>query len=70
MRLPSLWVTMADMPGTPPTHVARCRPGLPTDATLTCSLRALLIASSPKNVKKRFASIPSIRAPFAMISAG
>src|SRR5581483_6720208 len=47
-------------------QVARCRPGLPTVATLTCSCTALLIASSPQNVKNRLASIPSMRAPWAM----
>src|SRR5476651_2541573 len=35
-----------------------------------CSFRFLWIASSPKNVKNRFASIPSARAPLAMIRPG
>ncbi len=45
-------------------------PGLPTVATLMWSWRFFVIASSPKNVKKTFASMPSIRAPFAMIRPG
>ena len=59
-----------DTPGSPPGHRGQVRPGLPTVATLMCSWRALWMASSPKKVKNRFASIPSARAPFAMISAG
>jgi hypothetical protein len=35
-----------------------------------CSWRFREIASIPKNVKKRFASMPSMRAPFAMIRPG
>ncbi len=66
----SLWVTRAETPGMPPAQVARCRPGLPTVATLTCSCLALLIASRPKKVKKRLASMPSMRAPLAMIKPG
>ena len=47
-----------------------CMPGLPTVATLMCSMRLAWMASSPKNVKKRLASMPSARAPLAMISPG
>src|ERR1051326_2231787 len=35
-----------------------------------CSWRALWTASRPKKVKNRFASIPSARAPLAMIRPG
>jgi len=66
----NLCVTTADTPGKPPAQVARWRPGFPTVATLTWSCLALLIASSPKKVKNRFASIPSMRAPLAMINPG
>src|SRR6266508_5473412 len=59
-----------DTPGSPPSMVAKCRPGLPTVAILMWSWRALWIASRPKNVKNRFASMPSARAPLAMISPG
>ncbi len=65
-----MWVASADIPGRPPMIVAMCIPGLPTVATLMCSMRLRWTASSPKNVKNRLASIPSARAPFAMISAG
>ena len=64
------FVMSVDTPGSPPANVGKWRPGLPTVAILMWSWRALWMASSPKNVKKRFASIPSARAPFAMISAG
>ena len=47
-----------------------CSPGLPTVAILMWSCRFLLIASRPKNVKNRLASMPSARAPLAMIRAG
>ena len=47
-----------------------CMPGLPTVATLILPIRFLMMASRPKNVKKRLASMPSIRAPLAMISPG
>ena len=50
--------------------VGRWRPGLPTVAILMCSWRALWMASRPKKVKKRLASMPSARAPLAMISPG
>src|SRR6516162_3560394 len=53
------WVITDDTPGRPPAQVARCRPGLPTVASLMCSWRALWMASRPKKVKKRFASMPS-----------
>ena len=65
-----MWVAMADMPGSPPSMVAMCMPGLPTVATLMCSKRFLWMASRPKKVKNRLASIPSARAPLAMISPG
>ena len=58
------------MPGRLPTMVARCRPGLPTVATLMCSCRFFVMASRPKKVKNRLASMPSARAPLAMMSAG
>ncbi len=58
------------MPGIAPSQVGRCMPGLPTVATLIFSLRSLRIASRPKKVKKRSASMPSIRAPLAMIRPG
>jgi hypothetical protein len=63
-------VTSDDMPGTPPSQVGRWRPGSPTVETFTWLWRERWIASSPKNVKNRFASMPSMRAPFAMISPG
>ena len=63
-------VAMADMPGSTPIRLAMCMPGLPTVATLMWSVRSRWMASSPKNVKKRLASIPSARAPLAMISPG
>ena len=63
-------VASAENPGKAPSHVGRCMPGFPTVATLIFSYRSLRIASSPKNVKKRSASTPSMRAPFAMISPG
>ena len=50
--------------------VARWRPGLPTVASLMWSWRAWWMASRPKNVKNRLASMPSARAPLAMISPG
>ena len=59
-----------DTPGSPPAIVARCRPGLPTVATLMWSIVVRWTTSRPKNVKKRLASIPSARAPLAMINAG
>ena len=65
-----MWVASADMPGRPPTIVAMCMPGLPTVATLMCSMRLPWMASRPKNVKNRLASMPSARAPLAMISPG
>jgi len=46
-----------ETPGRPPASVAKCRPGLPTAATLMCSHRFLWIASRPKNVKNRLASL-------------
>ena len=58
------------MPGSAPTSVAMCMPGLPTVATLMCSMRFTWMASNPKNVKKRLASIPSALAPLAMMSPG
>ena len=63
-------VASAEKPGMAPIQVGMCMPGFPTVATLIFSKRSLRIASSPKKVKKRSASIPSIRAPLAMISAG
>ena len=45
-------------------------PGLPTVATLILAWWSLRIASSPKNVKNTFASMPSMRAPLAMIRPG
>src|SRR5258708_6121707 len=39
--------------GRPPPQVARCRPGLPTVASLMCSCRALWIASRPKKAKEQ-----------------
>ena len=68
--LASWCVTIALMPGSPPSQVARCSPGLPTVATLMCSCRLRLIASIPKKVKNRLASMPSMRAPLAMIRPG
>ena len=47
-----------------------CMPGLPTVATLMRAWRSLRIASRPKNVKNTFASMPSMRAPLAMIRPG
>ena len=47
-----------------------CMPGLPTVATLILPILFLVIASMPKNVKNRLASMPSIRAPLAMIRPG
>ena len=64
------WIMTEETPGTPLAQVARCRPGLPTVASLMCSCRALWTALRPKKVKNRFASIPSARAPLAMISPG
>src|SRR5688572_28250499 len=58
------------MPGRPPAHVARCRPGLPTVEILMCSWRLAWMASRPKKVKNRLASMPSARAPLAMIRPG
>ena len=66
---PIILVAIHDMPGI----ALQCRhvqAGVPTVATLTFAWRSFRIASSPKNVKKRSASIPSMRAPLAMISAG
>ncbi|MCU0773219.1 MAG: hypothetical protein MUC74_01580 [Ideonella sp.] len=63
-------VASADMPGSPPSIVGMCMAGLPTVATLMCSLRPFRIASSPKKVKNTCASMPSIRAPLARISPG
>jgi hypothetical protein len=65
-----IFVTSQEKPGIAPIHVGMCRPGFPTVATLIFSRRSLRIASSPKNVKKRSASMPSMRAPLAMISPG
>ena len=65
-----MWVMTELMPGKPPSQVATCRPGLPTVATLMCSWRLAWMASRPKKVKKRLASIPSARAPLAMIRPG
>ena len=70
----SIWrciiVASAEKPGRAPSRVGRCMPGLPTVATLIFSWRSFRIASRPKNVKKTSASMPSIRAPLAMISPG
>ena len=71
----SIWrciiqVASADMPGSAPRSVGMCMPGLPTVATLMASCRFRRMASSPKNVKKTFASMPSMRAPLAIISPG
>ena len=63
-------VISAETPGSAPTMVGMCRPGLPTVATLMWSWRSLWTASMPKKVKNRLASMPSLRAPLAMISAG
>jgi hypothetical protein len=63
-------VAMALMPGRPPSRVGMCIAGLPTVATLMCSMRCLWMASSPKKVKNRLASMPSARAPLAMIRPG
>ena len=63
-------VARADMPGRPPSRVGMCIPGLPTVATLMWSIRFFWTTSMPKKVKNRFASMPSARAPLAMISAG
>jgi len=38
-----------------------CFPALPTVATLMLCIRFLMMASSPKNVKKSKASMPSMR---------
>ena len=65
-----IFVASQDMPGIAPTRVGMCIPGFPTVATRIFRWRSLRIASSPKKVKKRSASMPSIRAPFARISAG
>ena len=65
-----IFVAIQDMPGMAPTRVGMCRPGLPTVATLMRACRFFVIASSPKKVKKTFASIPSMRAPLAMIKPG
>jgi hypothetical protein len=62
-------VAIAETPGSPPSIVGMCMPGLPTVATLMWSMRSLRMASSPKNVKNRLAAMPSIRAPLAMINA-
>ena len=70
MRFCMSCVTNDDTPGKPPSIVGRCSAGLPTVATCRCAWRAMLIASRPKKVKKRFASIPSRRAPLAMNSPG
>jgi hypothetical protein len=64
------FVATHDMPGMAPIHVGRCMPGFPTVATLTLSMRSFRIASSAKNVKKTSASMPSMRAPLAMIRPG
>ena len=71
----SIWrfiirVASADIPGSTPSSVGMCMPGFPTVATLMFSWRSLRIASRPKNVKKTLASMPSMRAPFAMIRPG
>ena len=63
-------VAMADMPGTAPSHVIMCMPGLPTVAILILLIRLVMIASNPKKVKNRLASMPSMRAPLAMIRPG
>src|ERR1039457_1597946 len=69
--LRSMWcVITPGTPGSPPASVARCRPGLPTVAILMCSWRLRLMASRPKKVKNRLASMPSALGPLAMISAG
>ena len=65
-----IFVAIQDMPGRAPIRVGMCMPGLPTVATLILPCRFFVIASSPKKVKKTFASMPSIRAPLAMIRPG
>ena len=63
-------VASQDMPGIAPIQVGMCMPGLPTVPTLIFSIRSLRITSRPKKVKKRLASIPSMRAPLPMIRPG
>jgi len=63
-------VASHDIPGRTPISVGMCMPGLPTVATLMWPCRFLVIASSPKKVKKTLASMPSMRAPLAMIRPG
>ena len=43
---------MADIPGMAPIKVGICMAGLPTVATFILSILFLMMASSPKNVKK------------------
>src|SRR6266568_2708753 len=59
-----------DMPGSAPRRVGMCIPGFPTVATFRLFIRFLMIASRPKKVKKTEASIPSMRAPLAIIRPG
>ena len=65
-----IFVASHDIPGIAPISVGMCMPGLPTVATLIFAERFLRIASRPKNVKKMSASMPSMRAPLAMIRPG
>ena len=65
-----IFVASQDIPGITPISDGMCMPGLPTVATLILAKRSLRIASRPKNVKKMSASMPSMRAPFAMIRPG
>ena len=53
-----------------PRKVGICIPGFPTVATFILSIRLLMMASRPKNVKNNVASIPSILAPLAIINPG
>ena len=63
-------VAKAAMPGSAPTTVGMCMAGLPTVATFRWSMRLSMMASRPKKVKNSEASMPSILAPLAMMSAG
>ncbi len=63
-------VAKALMPGMPPIQVGMCIAGLPTVATRMPFIFFLCTASRPKKVKNSIASMPSIRAPLAMISPG
>jgi hypothetical protein len=63
-------VAKADMPGRMPTSEGMCIPGFPTVATFSFFILFFMIASNPKKVKKIVASMPSMRAPLAMIKPG